>query len=346
MRSLSRVALALAAGLSVLLLAAPPAVGTAGLRVPDAPPPPPGPAGGNPPDVPSARSASDAATGRYFAALDDYQVLGAQADQVRAQVATDEARVAQLRHVVQARAVAAYVHGGDVGLVALLHVQDLDTMIRGTKLLEELNRRDDSALGALRTRLADLRASRTRLEQLLADRHARLDSLQRARAAADAELRRALVDRADVLARLAAQAAQDAAARRAARAAVTLAERGGRATSPVGPVPTWLAGPAPVAVPVVPPAAPPAGGGSSHHDDPFLVCTRARESSGNYGAVSPSGYYGAYQFSPSTWNVTAQHAGRLDLVGVLPSSASVADQDTMAWTLYTWQGNGPWGGRC
>ena len=85
---------------------------------------------------------------------------------------------------------------------------------------------------------------------------------------------------------------------------------------------------------------------SPHHDDPFLVCTRARESDGNYSVVSPSGYYGAYQFLPSTWDTTAVHAGRLDLVGVLPSRASEFDQDEIAWALYQWQGKGPWGGRC
>ena len=85
---------------------------------------------------------------------------------------------------------------------------------------------------------------------------------------------------------------------------------------------------------------------SPHHDDPFLTCTRARESAGRYGVVSPSGYYGAYQFLPSTWDATAVHAGRRDLVGVLPSLASPFDQDETAWALYQWQGPGPWGGRC
>jgi hypothetical protein len=85
---------------------------------------------------------------------------------------------------------------------------------------------------------------------------------------------------------------------------------------------------------------------SPHHDDPFLVCTRMRESNGRYDAVSPSGYYGAYQFLPSTWDSTAVHAGRLDLVGELPSRASPFDQDETAWALYQWQGTGPWGGRC
>jgi len=63
--------------------------------------------------------------------------------------------------------------------------------------------------------------------------------------------------------------------------------------------------------------------------------------------VSPDGYYyGAYQFAPSTWDTTALHASRDYLIGVLPSRASPYDQDEMAWALYQWQGNGPWGGRC
>jgi hypothetical protein len=62
--------------------------------------------------------------------------------------------------------------------------------------------------------------------------------------------------------------------------------------------------------------------------------------------VSSTGYYGAYQFSSTTWNTAASHAGRMDLIGVLPSQASAYDQDELAWALYQWQGNRPWGGRC
>ena len=93
---------------------------------------------------------------------------------------------------------------------------------------------------------------------------------------------------------------------------------------------------------------------TSLHGQPFLVCTRSHESSSvpplydtGYAAVDPSGTYrGAYQFSRSTWNNTARHAGRPDLVGVDPASASVADQDSLAWDLYQWQGASPWLGRC
>ncbi len=90
------------------------------------------------------------------------------------------------------------------------------------------------------------------------------------------------------------------------------------------------------------------------HLHPFLVCTRSHESSHNapayddgYAAVNPSGTYrGAYQFSRSTWDSTARHAGRNDLVGVDPARASVADQDLLALDLYQWQGAAPWMGRC
>jgi hypothetical protein len=84
-----------------------------------------------------------------------------------------------------------------------------------------------------------------------------------------------------------------------------------------------------------------------HHDDPFLSCVRQRESGGNYAIVSSDGlYYGAYQFLQTSWNATANHAGRPELVGVPPNQASVYDQDDMAWDLYQWQGTGPWGGHC
>ena len=80
----------------------------------------------------------------------------------------------------------------------------------------------------------------------------------------------------------------------------------------------------------------------------FLTCVVQAESGGNYGVLSPGGYYmGAFQFSQSTWNVAAQAAGRPDLIGVPPNQASKADQDTLAVTLYSLDGERPWlGARC
>jgi hypothetical protein len=79
----------------------------------------------------------------------------------------------------------------------------------------------------------------------------------------------------------------------------------------------------------------------------FLECTKQIESRGDYGAVSSGGTYrGAYQFHQNTWNNTAEQAGRPDLVGADPATASPGDQDAMASSLYASQGNRPWGGRC
>jgi len=93
------------------------------------------------------------------------------------------------------------------------------------------------------------------------------------------------------------------------------------------------------------PSPPPSGSTSPHHDDPFLTCVRAHESGGNYTVDSRDGqYHGAYQFTRATWDGTAQHIGRTDLVGVDPHTAAPATQDDMAWALYQWQGTGPWAG--
>jgi hypothetical protein len=84
-------------------------------------------------------------------------------------------------------------------------------------------------------------------------------------------------------------------------------------------------------------------------EDPFLVCTRGYESiyAGGYGAIGGGGrYFGAYQFDQVTWNGTARHLGRFDLVGVRPDDAPPAVQDFLAYELYEWQGAGHWHDRC
>lgn len=61
----------------------------------------------------------------------------------------------------------------------------------------------------------------------------------------------------------------------------------------------------------------------------WLLALRTCETGGNYARNSGDGYYGAYQFLPSTWNSIAKKVGRPDLVGVLPSNANPADQDAL-----------------
>jgi hypothetical protein len=104
--------------------------------------------------------------------------------------------------------------------------------------------------------------------------------------------------------------------------------------------------PAPKPAPKPAPAARPAAPSQEGHAGPggYLACVRQHESGGRYNINTGNGYYGAYQFLPSTWNATAQRAGRSDLVGVLPSNASPADQDAMAQALYATNGRQPWAG--
>lgn len=61
----------------------------------------------------------------------------------------------------------------------------------------------------------------------------------------------------------------------------------------------------------------------------WLAALRGCEAGGVYTRNSGNGFYGAYQFMISTWDRIAPKAGRPDLVGVRPDTASPADQDMM-----------------
>jgi hypothetical protein len=206
---------------------------------------------------------------------------------------------------------------------------------RRAALIAQTNRNDQVVIDELEAAIGDLAARRNTLEAARAEQTRTLTALAAKRQELDAQL--------ESLSRQAAQATAGsklASSVRSDPAPPTTA--GPAASNATSPTETVAAPTAPVT-----PATPAPGGVNPHHDDPFLVCTRERESSGDYSAVSSNGYYyGAYQFLPTTWNSVASHAGRLDLVGVLPTHASEYDQDEMAWDLYTWQGNAPWGGRC
>ena len=255
--------------------------------------------------VDSARRSANASANRYFEALGVFEQLRVQATGFEAAITEGERRAATLRSVVQQRAARAY-RGAGTSLPSLLTVGDLPDLMRSDKLLATANVNDSDALSLLLAEQSDLRQKREDLRKLEARQGGALLDLQHSSKRADAQLATALGNRRDVQARLAAQAANAAAL---ARIRTVRSSSGSAARAPVAAAPHV----------VVPP--PPSGGGSgSHHDDPFLSCVRQRESRGNYGVVNPSGpYYGAYQFLASTWNITAQHAGRLDLVGVLPS---------------------------
>jgi peptidoglycan hydrolase CwlO-like protein len=279
------------------------------------------------------RKSIDATAQRWFDAHRDAATLDTRIADLEDSITGMDARVATARKVARARALLMY-KGASLEYASVFGTTVIESA-RRAELIDHANAQNVSAIEELTASLKDLHSQHADL----VDSRARLDKVLQVvasqRDALDAQLTS-----------LQTQAAQESQA-----AGKTLARRVHSPTSSARPAPATAAPTAPVpAVSVDQPIAspPPSGGGSSpHHNDPFLVCTRARESGGNYGIVSSGGtYYGAYQFLPSTWNATAAHAGRMDLVGVLPSHASAYDQDEMAWVLYEWQGKGPWGGRC
>jgi hypothetical protein len=269
--------------------------------------------------VQSLRQQADAASGAYFAALAKSQAVQAQIDSLEAQLphlrAEEQTRLRSAAH----RAVSAY-EGSGAQLGIIIGSGDLLTAARRAHWLEQLNGQDNRELANLRRAADHLTAQERALRAAQQAQAATLQDLQARGHDIDVKLQAAETR----------QRQLDAAAAQQAAAAGGGAAGGG---TPAGGSPGAGYSPTP--------------GSHPHHNDPFLICTRDRESGGNYGAYNPSGpYMGAYQFLQSTWDSAANHAGRPALIGVQPNTASVYDQDDMAWDVYQWQGTGPWGGRC
>lgn len=278
------------------------------------------------------RKSIDATAQRWFDAHNHAATLDTRIAALEQSITAMDAQVAIAHKVATARALLIYT-GASLDYTSVFGTTVIESA-RRAELIDHANAQNIDAIEAFTASLKELRSqhddlvtSRARLDKVLRDVASQRDALD------------------SQLASLQSQAAHDA-AQAAGRAASHRVRSAPLSVASPTAAPT---APAPATFVAQPPAPPPSSGGgvSPHHDDPFLVCTRARESGGNYGVVSSGGtYYGAYQFLPSTWNAIAAHAGRMDLVGVLPSNASAYDQDEMAWALYQWQGKGPWGGRC
>jgi len=291
--------------------------------------------------VADARHAVDRLANEYFSAQRHLAELDASITAIDARIAGARGRAAASRALAMARAAAMYRSAG-ADAIAVDPGANTLTAARRVTLMDAANEVAQRDIDRYTTAASDLRHARAAIDKARAAQRRLLASLTAQRATLDARL--AAVQqayRADLAARQAA-AAREAAAKAAAAHQATTSTKHLPSTSGTSP-PTSGPTPRPVSTPAPPPPQP---GTNSHHSDPFLSCVRQRESGGNYGAVSGSGYYGAYQFSASTWDVTASHAGRLALVGVRPDRASAWDQDDMAWTLYQWQGAAPWGGGC
>ncbi len=77
-------------------------------------------------------------------------------------------------------------------------------------------------------------------------------------------------------------------------------------------------------------AAPAASGAAAPHLKAIAAC----ESGGNYSTNTGNGFYGAYQFTQSTWESVGGTGN--------PAAASPAEQDARAAQLYAQSGSSPW----
>jgi peptidoglycan hydrolase CwlO-like protein len=286
------------------------------------------------------RAQADALSSKYFTALERVQSLDDDIANSKHLVDQLSTRAKQARAAARARALLAYTSAGTQLSTFVDGDSTLDAA-RRAHLIDRVNEHDQDVFEKLQKATRALHKQQRDLRATRAAQSDALDDLKAQGAAIDAKLAEA-----EAQERAQAVAAQAAATKAAADAAPTTTTAGEAPAAAAPSTTTTTAAPAPSAPPP-PPDYSGTPGVSPHHDDPFLTCVRARESGGNYGAVNPSGpYLGAYQFLQSTWNVTAAHAGRNDLVGVPANLASAYDQDEMAWSLYQWQGKGPWGGSC
>jgi len=123
----------------------------------------------------------------------------------------------------------------------------------------------------------------------------------------------------------------------AVRATLNIAQAQRRLVPPIPPTPDIVDVPPDTVPDTVPVPVLPLGPSPSQWE-----ALRQCESNANYAITSPSGKYrGAYQFDRSTWNSVAERYAP-NLVGVDPAAASPADQDGMAFALYTERGASPW----
>lgn len=263
--------------------------------------------------VAALRAEADSASKAYLDALGQAQLLQAQVADLEAKLPGLAAQRRELQIAAERRAVAAYKRSGSTQLATIIASSDAMQAARRTTWLEQLNAHDADAFHELGKVTAQLEAQRAALHEAEQAQQQAIDSLQSQGRDIDAKL----------------QAAEDRQRALAAQPPRPVTPKPSANGTPPGPPPDYV----------------PTPGEHPQHNDPFLVCTRAHE--GSYTSYNPSGpYMGAYQFLQSTWNSTANGAGRPELIGVPPHTASEYDQDDMGWALYQRSGKAPWGNRC
>ncbi|MFM8302752.1 MAG: hypothetical protein ACKOA9_00410, partial [Actinomycetota bacterium] len=206
------------------------------------------------------RQQADALAGQYFEALGRLAAVQQRIDDIEARLPALADQMTALRAANQERAVVAYRRSGHA-LAAVIGSGDPMQAARRVQWLGLLNARDRAVSDALRATSTRLGNERAALRLARESAAAALDDVRAQGEAIDALL---------------------VAAQERRRIAAT------PPTTVAGPL---AAGPAPVTAPPAPPPSTyvPTPGTHPFHDDPFLVCLRTRESSGNYAAVNPAG---------------------------------------------------------
>ncbi|HEX4218324.1 MAG TPA: hypothetical protein VHZ02_08150 [Acidimicrobiales bacterium] len=297
--------------------------------------------------------------------LQDQQVIAHTQDQI----AQDQQQILRDQARVRSQALTAYMNAGSDASSQIVDTFDANQQ---TSLVRTVYR--NIAVGTITTSVDRLHIHQQALQteqaalaqQQAQDQATRANQAQSLQQAQDTQAQMQ-AQQAQVTGQLATAIAQQQAAQAAAAAAAVLAAQNAaaaRAQAAAAPVshapsstqaqpPAPTQGPASTQAPATTqasapaPVAAPSGNTTDPALNPFLQCVVQHESGGNYGAVSPNGeYMGAFQFSQASWNEAAQAAGRPDLVGVPPNLASKADQDTMAVTLYSLDGQKPWVDGC
>jgi hypothetical protein len=291
-------------------------------------------------DLAAAHADADRLAERWFDAQQESATIATEVDQLVQSLQSLQRRTRAVRRDAHSQAVHLYEGAASGTFTSFLDGSSAMDAARRSELLTDVN--------------ANTRDDLDRYTKLVHDTRDRLDELDARRAEQRAVIQRLEADEAALQRELARaqQAYQAEVAAEAAAAAQVTSPPPDDATSETDPGPPDTSGnpvpdPGPGSEPEPvdpPPTAHP--GEHPHHNDPFLSCVRERESRGIYTAVNSGGYYGAYQFAIGTWDATASHAGRPELIGVRPDRAAPWDQDDLAWVLYQWQGMGPWGGGC
>lgn len=112
-----------------------------------------------------------------------------------------------------------------------------------------------------------------------------------------------------------------------------------------------------VTLPATPAVAHPTGDPWEHtytHKNPLLVCLRYKETPGHrvpnyedgYTYATGNGYYGAYQYRPSTWASAARATGYPYLSYTLPNRISERYQDEVTYRYYLMTHGSPWAYEC